>query len=59
MTEMEVTETLNERSQFWDELCTFSPEMQAKIAEFDAVIAEADADFYAALHGDTIVADEK
>ena len=52
MTEMEVTETLNERSQFWDELCTFSPEMQAKIAEFDAVIAEADADFYAALHGE-------
>ena len=26
--------------------------LEAKIAEFDAVIAEADADFYAALHGE-------
>ena len=48
-------EISSEEPANWDHIPKvrkYDAELEAKIAEFDAVIAEADADFYAALHGE-------
>ena len=48
-------EISSEEPANWDHIPKvrkYDAELEAKIAKFDAIIAEADADFYAALHGE-------